>query len=85
MAGNVRYWHKADVQTAPMNVHFEGNNGHDVGVARCPLMTHGGHLPALRKARHCAGEIRWFLALSPDLRAARVVIDALPSGAHLRP
>jgi hypothetical protein len=36
-------------------------------------------LPALRKARHCAGEIRCFLALSPDLRAARVVIDALPS------
>jgi len=29
---NVRSWHKADVQTALMNVRFEGNNGHDADV-----------------------------------------------------
>ena len=40
---NVRYWHLADVQTALMNVRFEGNNGHDPDVARCLLMTHSGH------------------------------------------
>ena len=26
---HVRYWHIADVQTALINVRFEGNNGHD--------------------------------------------------------
>jgi hypothetical protein len=31
----VRFWHKADVQTALMNVRFEGNNGHDADVTRC--------------------------------------------------
>jgi len=40
---HVRYWHKADVQTALMNVRFEGNNGHDADVTRCLLMTHFGH------------------------------------------
>jgi hypothetical protein len=39
----VRYWHKADVQTALMNVRFEGNNGHGTDVTRCPLMTQSGH------------------------------------------
>ena len=29
---DVRLWHKADVQTAPMNVRFEGKNGHDADV-----------------------------------------------------
>jgi hypothetical protein len=33
----------ADVQTALMNVRFEGNNGHDADVARCLLMTQSGH------------------------------------------
>ncbi len=28
-SAHVRLWHKADVQTALMNVRFEGNNGHD--------------------------------------------------------
>jgi hypothetical protein len=41
-------WHKADVQTALMNVRFEVNNGHDADVARCLLMTHSGHLAQLR-------------------------------------
>ena len=36
---NVRFWHKADAQTALMNVRFEGNNGHDADVTRCLLMT----------------------------------------------
>jgi hypothetical protein len=40
---HVRYWHKADVQTALMNVRFEGNNGHDADVTRCLLMTQSGH------------------------------------------
>ena len=39
----VRLWHLADVQTALMNVRFEGNNGHDAGVTRCLLMTQSGH------------------------------------------
>jgi hypothetical protein len=34
-----RCWHLADVQTALMDVRFQGNNGHDADVARCPLMT----------------------------------------------
>ena len=38
-----RYWHKADVQTALMNVRFEGNNGHDADVTLCLLMTQSGH------------------------------------------
>jgi len=38
-----RYWHKADMQTAPMNVRFGGNNRHEADVTRCPLMTHSGH------------------------------------------
>ena len=28
---------------ALMNVRFEGNNGHDATVTRCPLMTQSGH------------------------------------------
>jgi hypothetical protein len=36
-------WHKADVQTALMNVRFEGNNGHDADATRCLLMTQSGH------------------------------------------
>ncbi len=40
---NVRFWHLAEVQTALMNVRFEGNNGHDADVTRCLLMTHSGH------------------------------------------
>jgi hypothetical protein len=39
----VCFWHKADVQTALMNVRFERNNGHDADVTRCLLMTrHSG-------------------------------------------
>ena len=29
---DIRFWHKADVQTALMNVRFEENNGHDVDM-----------------------------------------------------
>jgi len=36
-------WHLADVQTALMNVRFEGNNGHDAYVTRCLLMTQNRH------------------------------------------
>jgi hypothetical protein len=31
------------MQTALMNVRFEGNNGHDADVTRCLLMTQSGH------------------------------------------
>jgi hypothetical protein len=41
--GAVHTWHKADVQTARMNVRFEGNNGHDAGVTPFPLVTHSRH------------------------------------------
>ena len=33
----------ADVQTALMNVRFEGNNGHEADVTRCLLLTQPGH------------------------------------------
>jgi hypothetical protein len=35
-----------DVQTALMNVGFEGNNGHDADVMRCLLLTQSGLGPA---------------------------------------
>ena len=41
---DVRSWHLADVQTALMNVRFEGNNRHDGYVTRCLLMTHSGRI-----------------------------------------
>jgi hypothetical protein len=31
------------MQTALMNVRFEGNNGHDARVTGCLLMTQSGH------------------------------------------
>jgi len=37
--GAVHTWHKADVQTGPMKVRFEGTNGHDADVTRSLLMT----------------------------------------------
>ena len=43
LLGDVCCWHLADVQTALTNVRFEGNNGHDADVTRCPLMTQSGH------------------------------------------
>ena len=36
-------------------------SGHPARLRIRLLLTHSGHLPALRKARHCAGEIRCFL------------------------
>ena len=33
------------MQTALMNVRFEGNNGHDAGLTPFPLMTQSGHQP----------------------------------------
>ena len=39
----VCYWHQADVQTALMNVSFEGNNGHGADLSVCLLMTQSGH------------------------------------------
>src|SRR5512132_3412195 len=42
--GAVHTWHLADVQSALMNVRFEGINGHDdADVMQCLLMTHSGH------------------------------------------
>ena len=35
---HVCLWHKADVQTALMNVRFEGNNGVNAYVTRCLVM-----------------------------------------------
>ena len=35
---NVRYWHKADMQTGLMDVRFQGNNGHDADV--CAMSAH---------------------------------------------
>ena len=40
---NVCCWLLADVQTALMNVRFEGNNGHDADETRCLLMTQSRH------------------------------------------
>ena len=36
-------WHQADVQTALMNVRFEGHIGHDADGTRCLLLTLNGH------------------------------------------
>jgi hypothetical protein len=36
-------WHEADVPLALTNVPFEGNNGHDPDVTRCPFMTLSGN------------------------------------------
>ena len=44
LVNHVRYWHLADVQTALMNVRFEGNNGHHADLTRCLLLTHSRHL-----------------------------------------
>ena len=44
---DVRFWHMADVQTALMNVRFEGNNG-DADVTRCRLMTLSEQLRRVR-------------------------------------
>jgi hypothetical protein len=41
--GQVRYWHKADMLNALINVRFGGKNGHDAGVTPHPLMTLSGH------------------------------------------
>lgn len=38
---DVRFWHLADVQTAPTNVRFEGNNGHDADGTRPGGVTAG--------------------------------------------
>jgi hypothetical protein len=40
--GNVRYWHKADIQLSPGNVRFWGKSGHRDLTASCPLLTHSG-------------------------------------------
>ena len=44
---DVRYWHKADMQTVLMDVRFQRNNGHGADLSVCPLMSHSGRL-----ARH---------------------------------
>ena len=36
-------WHKADAETALMNVRFEENNGHGAELTRCLLLTQSGH------------------------------------------
>ena len=41
--GAVHTWHIADVQTALMDVRFEGNNGRDADVTRCRLTTQSRH------------------------------------------
>ena len=38
-----------DVQTALMDVSFEGKSGHDVDVRRCLLMTRSGHSCATKR------------------------------------
>ena len=40
---SVRYWHKADIPTAPRMSALGGKAGHDVCAAKCPLMTQSGH------------------------------------------
>jgi hypothetical protein len=35
---DVCYWHKADRQTALMNVRFQENNGHDAGRDVCSIV-----------------------------------------------
>ena len=64
MSRLVRLWHKADVQTALMNVRFEGNNGHDADVKRCLLMTQSGeNLPNIRGDQEVRSIVPLFTAL----------------------
>ena len=53
--GAVHTWHLADVQTALMNVRFEGNNRHDADVTRCLLVTLSGdrHWHRVRPGLYC--------------------------------
>jgi len=39
---NVRFWHKADIETAPRNVRFWANSGHRDFRASRLLLTHFG-------------------------------------------
>ena len=54
-AVTVCFWHKADAQTALMNVRFERNTGHDADAPLCPLMTQSGHgkHPAQQSTLRC--------------------------------
>jgi hypothetical protein len=68
------------VQTALMDVRFQGNNGHDADVTRCLLMTQSGHPDsALRKTtpRLSSGSV------SP-MGSERCPQDARPTGLELR-
>ena len=47
---------KRTCKLALMNVRFEGNNGHDADVTRCPLMTQNGR---------CAGRLNTRPAFRP--------------------
>ena len=40
---NVRFWHKADIELARINVRFWGNSGHRRFKAACLLLTQSGH------------------------------------------
>jgi hypothetical protein len=39
---DLRFWHFSDIPPAPTNVRFEANNGHNVAVTLCLLMTQSG-------------------------------------------
>jgi hypothetical protein len=40
---DVRFWHKADMPIALLNVRFRGQSGHRAKALQCPLMTHLRH------------------------------------------
>jgi hypothetical protein len=59
---NVCFWHKADVQTALMNVRFWGNNGHDAGGDHGKLLDTQAEPMCYRQTRAMDGAF----ALFPD-------------------
>jgi hypothetical protein len=44
---DVRFWHKADIETALMNVRFREKSGHCKFDLSCPLVTQSGHWQGL--------------------------------------
>jgi hypothetical protein len=51
MKRNVRYWHKADIETALRNVRFWGNSGHRVEGALASFVRPWPHAATPTKGR----------------------------------
>jgi hypothetical protein len=75
---NVRFWHKADMLNALINVRFGGKNGHGAELAACPLLTHSGHLGARSSTADCSLLRRVQYGPKSDMAGAQVDFLWLP-------